>query len=597
MKKLFNISLIIFLSTLFSYNCFKESTLSLKEQYEVEELAEVILESSGLSIVKNIFSNIFNRKKKISCSGCKFGIDILQQFLLKKKGVEKFYSLMKSLCSVAKLQSEVCEGAISHYGDIVIESLIRKFADSNYLCALMKSCNDTTEYESIENFAQKTLLNKKEKKNKINYSKTENTKNYYKVVQVTDIHLDMEYKEGSIANCNYPLCCREIKTENLTNYELAGFYGHIGKCDANINTVKAFAQKVKELNPDYIMFTGDNIAHSVWNVQQSEVIKATKMIIDEIQNIIGKNIPIFPAIGNHEKAPVDEFHGDETELLDGLSDIFKPYLDDEAYLSFKKYGYYSILYKNTKLRIISLNCLLCDSFNFNLLYDSSQVRSMYKWLENELEKAEKNGEIVHIMDHIPMNNQQHSTECQGRLKILMDKYQNIIKGYFSGHTHNEFLSIIHEYNNEKKPTIINYINSGLTPYSQYNPSFRMYLVDKNDYYVQDYLQYRMDLKKSNELKTPIWLNIYNATKLFNVNSMDDIENVSKFEINSEYVKHSFTDVPGSEERSKTPEAIKNAKCRFENDNIKNLLNCTGYSIFSESYLFYAMNKLFKKWLK
>ena len=602
MKNFFKISLVIFISIIISYNCYKQTPLTLQEQYEIEDLAEIILESNGQSIIQKIFGFDFNLKS-LSCFGCTFGIDVLKNFLLEKNGIEKFYSLMRTICGYTNYPYAVCEGAIAHYGDIIIDALIRKVVDGLTICTLIKVCNDTNEYESISEFAERVLLNKTipvRNENKNNFIKTKNDiDDYIKVIQVTDIHLDTEYKEGTIANCQYPICCRELKDDDLipVKHDIAGKYGYIGNCDANIETVKAFASKIKELNPDYLMFTGDNIAHAVWTVKQSEVVEATKISIDAIREYIGNDIPIYPAIGNHEKAPVDEFHGDESELLNGLAEIFKDSLDDEAYLTFKKYGYYSVLYKNTKLRIVSLNCLLCDSFNWNLLYDSSEVRAMFKWLENVLDNSEKNGEIVHIMDHIPMQNHQHAVDCQGRLKILMDRYQNIIKGYFSGHTHSEFLTMIHEYYNSSKVTNINYICSGLTTYSEYNPSFRMYLVDKNDYYVQDYIQYRMDLEKSNQQNTPIWNNVYNATNLFKVDSMADIDSVSKFEITPEYVQHCYTDVPGSEEKSKADWAIQSAKCRYENDNIEDLFNCTGYSTFSGSYLFYMMSKAFKKWLK
>ena len=48
------------------------------------------------------------------------------------------------------------------------------------------------------------------------------------------------------------------------------------------------------------------------------------MQIEAIQEQIGMDIPIFPALGNHEKAPVDEFHGEE-ELLHGFADIILIY--------------------------------------------------------------------------------------------------------------------------------------------------------------------------------------------------------------------------------------------------------------------------------
>ena len=595
LKKIY-ILVILTLANLVIVECSKGHKLSLQEQFEVASLAEKLVKESG-QILKGLF-DVTSVSGGMSCSLCSFTIDVFKNYLLQKNGIEKFYALMKEICHFTKIDDKVCDGAISLYGDIVIDSFIRRFINGDYLCSLLKVCNDTTEYESVEDFARR-ILNDKKKIKEREIVKTKNDDNYYKVVQVTDIHLDMYYKEGTVANCIKPICCRELEDDDLVPVKqiLAGFYGTTGNCDANIETVKAFAKKAKELNPDYIMFTGDNIAHSVWTVTQEEVIKATKMQIKAIQDEFGLETPIYPAIGNHEKAPVDEFHGDETELLEGLAEIFRPYLDDNAYETFRKYGYYSQLFKNSKLRIISLNCLLCDSFNFNLLYDSSQPKNMFKWLENVLVEAEKNGEFVHIMDHIPMQSPQHTIQCSSRLKILMDRYQNIIKGFFSGHTHNEFLNIVHEYYNPEKPTNINYICSGLTTYSEYQPSFRMYLIDKKELYVQDFIQYRMNLIESNEKREPIWFNPYNATELFKVTSMNDIETISKYKVTPEYIQHKYTDVPGAEERGKDPNAIYSTQCQFDNDNIQGIFDCSGYTVLSESYLYYILNKISTEWEK
>ena len=185
---------------------------------------------------------------------------------------------------------------------------------------------------------------------------------------------------------------------------MSGLYGSIGNCDANVEIVKAFAEKAKELHPNMVLFTGDNIAHSVWKVTQKEVIDATKVAIDAIAKEVGPDVPIYPSIGNHEKAPVDEFYGEEKELLGGLAEIIKPYLTKEAYDTFSKYGYFSMLHKNTNIRIVSLNCILCDSFNWNLIFDASQAKKMYDWFEGVLRNAEMNNEIVYLIDHISIGN-------------------------------------------------------------------------------------------------------------------------------------------------------------------------------------------------
>ena len=569
--------------------------LSLAEQYEVEDLAYQLTKDNG-NFIKSLF-DFSSVSGGMNCFVCSFAIDVLKNYLLQKNGFEKFYALVQEICHFTSIDNRVCDGAIEHYKDIVIDSVIKRFVNGDYICSLINICQDTTDYETIEDFAERVLKDKPETKPK-EIVKTKNDDDYYKVLQVTDIHLDMEYKEGTVANCILPICCRELADDDLVPVKqvFAGLYGTTGKCDANVETVKAFAARAKETNPDYIMFTGDNIAHSVWKVTQDEVITATRVQIEIIQNEFGMDTPIYPAIGNHEKAPVDEFHGEETELLEGLAEIFRPYLTDDAYETFRKYGYYTMLVKNN-LRIISLNCLLCDSFNWNLLYDSEQPRQMFKWLESVLSEAEKNGEIVHIMDHIPLESTQHTLQCTGRLKILIDRYQNIIRGLFSGHSHSEYLSMVHEYYTPEKASQINYICSGLTTYSSYQPSFRVYLVDKKELYVQDFIQYRMNLVESNEQRTPIWFIPYQATELFGVDSMNDVETISQYKITPEYVQHRSTDIPGSEESSHNPNTIYNAQCQFDNDNMEDIFNCSGYSVLSEGYFYYILNQLQTKWLK
>ena len=144
---------------------------------------------------------------------------------------------------------------------------------------------------------------------------------------------------------------------------------------------------------------------------------------------------------------------------------------------------------------------------------------------------------------------------------------------------------------------INYISSGLTTYSDYQPSFRMYLVDKEELYVQDFTQYRMNLVESNQLRRPVWFVPYYATDLFGVDSMNDVETISQFKITPEYLQHKYTDVPGSEERSHNPSSIYSAQCQFDNDNMEAIFDCSGYSVFSESYLHYILNQISTKWLK
>ena len=561
--------------------------------------------------IENLEENYYNQNKEIIlsyfnfpensiniCKTCKISVEYFRNIILNKYGEQGLYKFLTLLCSNFQ-KKNICYGAITRYGPIVLDSFIKKTFNPNQICSNINLCTKE-KFITIEEYANRILSNKPKEIPKPK-KKLKNKK--IKSLQITDIHLDINYKENTIVNCDIPLCCHDYplnksnENEKKNDYILSGLYGSIGKCDANIETVKAFSDKISEIKDlDYIMFTGDNVAHNIWDVTQEEVIKNTKIIIDNIKKKIGNKIPIYPCLGNHEKAPVDEFYGSESLLLNGLGDIFKEYLTKEAEESFRKYGYYTMLHKDTKLRIVSLNCIICDSFNFNLIFDTNAPKLMFDWLENVLSQAEKNNEIVHIMDHIPIGHDQHTTQCAWRLKILLERYQNIIRGYFSGHSHSEYMTIVKEYSNQKKPNIIDYITSGLTTYSSYNPSFRIFEIDSVDFYVEDFIQYRLNLTLSNQLRKPIWFISYIATEFFNVETMADVDSVNKYKIGPEYVIKKYTDIDDAKKKSEDWGAINSCKCTFNCDTIEEQNKCQNMKTgFNERYLHYVLDYLMGNW--
>ena len=80
------------------------------------------------------------------------------------------------------------------------------------------------------------------------------------------------------------------------------------------------------------------------------------------------NIPIYPSLGNHEKFPNDQFYPYDSEMenktLKTIGEYWKKWLGEDAYETFIKFGYYSKMHMDTKLKIISYNCLFCDTINF-----------------------------------------------------------------------------------------------------------------------------------------------------------------------------------------------------------------------------------------
>lgn len=57
---------------------------------------------------------------------------------------------------------------------------------------------------------------------------------------------------------------------------------------------------------DYILWTGDLPPHDVWNQTREENLKVLRNTVAQMVEMF-PGIPIFPALGNHESAPVNRY--------------------------------------------------------------------------------------------------------------------------------------------------------------------------------------------------------------------------------------------------------------------------------------------------
>ena len=587
------------------------------------------------------YENFFNIPAKIeessNCDYCRAGIEILQKSIYQNYYWEHLHLLCTNICNI-KLRYDICSIAVRKYGPVFLNSLIKKFIDPEVICTSLRVCSPKTTFESPEEYVHKILQSKP---NSIQAPKSfpKDSKNFT-FIQLADVHFQIDYKENTMVNCEIPLCCRNSMKEETNNnnknsriykysgvfrkavriigtligklgisgfynnknstnnteeeVKLAGKFGAEGNCDSNLELLKSFAVKTHELKPDFILYTGDVAAHNVWEVDQTIINNKNHIIIKTLENVFNYKIPIYPTVGNHEKAPPDIFNGPETVLLHNIGKEFKRYLSDEAYHDLVKFGYYSTIHKNTNLRIVSLNGMLCDTMNFHLWGDMSDTSKMFNWLNEVLHKAESNKEIVYLIDHMPKTISQYSTKCAIRLTGLLDRYQNIIRGYISGHIHSDMISLVSEFNNKSKVININFISPGLTTYPHFWPSFREFIVDSESKYIKDFVQYRLNLTESNLRKNAVWYISYVGTKLFNVTSLTDYQSLSKYEITDEYMKHHFTDNPAMFTQINN-NSLNYVKCFFHKDNNRELRQCPNIYLSEEAHMHYIWDLLTAKW--
>ena len=109
------------------------------------------------------------------------------------------------------------------------------------------------------------------------------------------------------------MCC----TDNLDHGDGdpgAGYWGAYA-CDTPTWTLDATLANIKKSHPDIdlILLTGDIPAHDIWQQSQEYNLYTIEVVAKAFEKYF-PNIPVLPAVGNHESFPVNMFPG-EVNLL------------------------------------------------------------------------------------------------------------------------------------------------------------------------------------------------------------------------------------------------------------------------------------------
>ena len=595
---LFNIS--------FCSNLFFQWRITDTEKKQLEkETFELI--KSNVELAQKIVSNYEKRAQvfddepilKLSrYTHCQKCLDFVRQFraIKEKYGFDKLFSNLKTvLCQflTGMFDEDVCRGFVDKYGPSFAGSFFTKFFSGYFFCEKIDLCPvDTPKNYLIADTYAKNLLEKKTSRSK--EQPKENGK-VIRMAQITDLHVDPKYQKGYSGNCNKPICCRnDSKSDNPEPH--SGKYGFEGKCDIPKELLESFVEDVINRNIDFMIWTGDNAPHDTWEGEQPkvyEIAETIKKTIDSKFKNSDTKIPVFYSLGNHEKYPNDDYKDNESEMLEEMAKIFDDYLDGNAKSTFKEGGYYSMKYKDTNLRIIALNCLVCDCFNFNLFNSTKEhAKNMFRWLEQELQNAEKNNEFVYILNHFPLNGDFTLTECAKRMQALFDRYEYNIRGIFSGHTHLDDIEGISEYFNHDKIIHLNYIAPAFTTFTYLLPSYRIYTIDEETMQVLDYEQIRFNLTKSNEEEKPYWYSAYNATKYKKKKNMSEYDKILNVEDIEGYLINRYAGSQDGINNKKDAKRQKEARCVMKTNNFDEYFQCLDPEVSLSYDFLYVFNNFF-----
>lgn len=229
---------------------------------------------------------------------------------------------------------------------------------------------------------------------------------------------------------------------------------------------------------------------------------------------------VYGTIGNHEVHPVNIFEPNSVGnashwVYEALAKKWASWIGDTAKQEVLDIGAYSTKYPNGNLRVISLNTNMYYRFNF-AVYRQKMLQDpngQLEWLIKELDKAEKAGENVYIIGHMPMGSSDALPDQANYFDQIVKRYSTTIRGLFFGHTHDDHFEVSYSDYSKRDAlhaTAMSYICPSLVPTAGM-PAFRVYDVDPDTFAILDAVTYIADMEDPEFQKSgPVWKKYYSA---------------------------------------------------------------------------------------
>ncbi len=310
---------------------------------------------------------------------------------------------------------------------------------------------------------------------------------------ISDIHLDPFYSVGSPSNClfdDYGLTCCRNTSIGIKPYTFASEWGDFN-CDLNIYTLNNTLRHISQTDDEFLIITGDIVSHHDFDIFNNfeSIVVFTNLVNHYIKT------PILPVLGNHDAFIVDQEWSINSTYLHKIADLWRPWLSEEEYNSFRVYGYYT-RFDFFNYDWIVLNSLWYDDNNLSPL-NKSMSEMQYTWLNNTLFNYNQTKQ-TNILLHIPINPE------YTRLKEIICMYSHKINYIYAGHTHHDHFKLVTcesglinpiiNKNNPNNKTIPILISPSVQT-SYHLPSIRQYLS------FTDYIQWHLPINATEYVKS------------------------------------------------------------------------------------------------
>ncbi|XP_054152470.1 sphingomyelin phosphodiesterase-like [Oppia nitens] len=467
----------------------------------------------------------------LTCLACNALVDIIFNRWL---SADLLSVAFINICSGLRLTTyEVCEGYISLFKSQVDYIRGNTNLDTTEICGLLMG--DQCYSGTSNNLYWKLDIpqNRQSDYDTTSRKRVVKNKKNYKILHLTDIHLDLEYIPFKGSHCGTPYCCRKSTYNGVSVPNASVNYWGSYPCDTPLQTLDNTFRHIDWSSIDWTYWTGDVTPHDTWRDSKQISLKTTEIIVGYFK-AFSKNKLVVPAIGNHVTIPVGSFPPPTLQnnlsiswLYDNLVNHWSQWLPKESLQTFQYAGYYSLKLR-PGFKIIVVNTNYCARLNIWTYYRSIDPADQLKWLIYELELAEKADESVHIVGHIPTDNRECTQSWLYNYMAIVERFSDTIVGQFFGHTHYDEFRILYSVNNYSKPIGLEIISPSLTTYAESNPAYRI-ISCKSNGQITDMETYAFDLIDANEdnRSTPNWYYEYSMAKsyslsAFNAQEFDDL---------------------------------------------------------------------------
>ncbi|WKX89130.1 hypothetical protein Q1695_008631 [Nippostrongylus brasiliensis] len=480
-----------------------------------------------------------------SCDICTMFVDAINLLIQQNKTDTEIENFLTELCDAINLeQPHVCKHIIQAFASEIIFVLTQAIITPNELCgAFIKNCG-TSEFP-LNVMWNITIPDGKPPVKP--WPTVAANKPTYKVLHLSDIHIDRQYAVGSEAYCQlddvlgtYAMCCRNYvddasvsRSKTKPIYVPSGPWGMPYACDLPFQTFDAALSHISKAHKDldYIMITGDFEAHDSWDYTED----LTRTNIENVTAVLLKyfpKTPVYVSIGNHEGVPQDAMAPHTMPQYDQrgpqwLYSIMKTMWSNwlpTSVLPDVQYRASYATYPKPGLKLISINTVYCSIVNFYLYINQVDPDATLQWLIDELIDSEAKGDRVHIISHVPPGDDYCLKGWSANFFQIIKRFENTIAQQFYGHTHQDDFQVYYDLDDKMRPFHFNWITPSITTFSYNNPSYRIYTIDGGysgaTYTVLDADTYYGNVTEANlNNKPPVWRLEYSTKEFYNMTDL------------------------------------------------------------------------------